>query len=275
MAKLAALGYYGGKSATANQGTGPWIASLLPHRTDVLYLEPFAGMLGVLLIRPKSKMEIVNDLDDSVINWWRQLRDYPEEFARRVELTPHSRREYEWSKRNMRNATLSPMQRAVAFHVAVSMGMAQGPAADTGSWKVTYSAETGSIGLWKRSRIYALAERMRHVQLECRDANVILERASVVERSVIYCDPPYRDADTSSYDEDVDRGRLGELLNAQRGYVAISGFNDEWDHLGWQRHSRTVQRHTLIKNQSLTSDRTEVLWTNYEPESEMELGLFD
>ena len=171
-------------------------------------------------------------------------------------------------KQNMRSSSLSPMQRAVAFHAAVSMGMAQGPAADTGSWKVTYSAETGSIGLWKRSRIYALASRLRAVQLECRDALVIMERTKDIERSIMYCDPPYRDADTSSYTVAADKSALSDLLLAQKGYVAISGFNDEWDHLDWRRHTHTVQRHTLIKSQSVTSDRTEVLWTNYEPENQ-------
>ena len=39
------------------QGTGRWITSLLPQRAGVLYCEPFAGMLGVLLQRPPSKSE--------------------------------------------------------------------------------------------------------------------------------------------------------------------------------------------------------------------------
>ena len=44
MSSVTALPYYGGKSAAQNQGTGKWIASMLPMRSA--YAEPFAGMPG-------------------------------------------------------------------------------------------------------------------------------------------------------------------------------------------------------------------------------------
>jgi hypothetical protein len=59
---------------------------LLPEHTH--YVEPFAGSLAVLLAKPRSKMETVNDLDQDLMTFWRVLRDRPDELEPRW----HSRR---------------------------------------------------------------------------------------------------------------------------------------------------------------------------------------
>ena len=80
---LSALSYYGGKSGGhGSSGRGRWIASLLPGDTRTLYAEPYAGMLGILLQRAPAKLEIVNDLNRRIVNWWRVVRDHPDELAR-------------------------------------------------------------------------------------------------------------------------------------------------------------------------------------------------
>ena len=76
-------------------------------------------------------------------------------------------------------------------------------------------------------------------------------------------DPPYADTNNEPYAVvRHDREETADLLKAQRGKVAISGFDDEWDGLGWLRHERE-------KSVNVTKARTrrlEVLWTNYELE---------
>ena len=56
---------------------------------------------------------------------------------------------------------------------------------------------------------------------------------------------------------------LTEALLAQRGRVAVSGYGDEWDHLGWQRHERTG--HMRDHRPGSYTVRTEVVWTSYDP----------
>lgn len=69
--------WFGGKSRCAPQ---VWEAL-----GDVsLYVEPFAGSLAVLLGRPEShrrSMEVVNDKDDLVVNFWRAVQHDPEAVA--------------------------------------------------------------------------------------------------------------------------------------------------------------------------------------------------
>ena len=89
LSKLRGLRYYGGKSPLGQ--VGPWIAGNLPHQWKQTYVEPFAGMLGVLLCRAPCKVEVANDLDGDVFNWWRQVRDNADELTRKIKYTPLSR----------------------------------------------------------------------------------------------------------------------------------------------------------------------------------------
>ena len=84
-----ALGWIGGKSFYGTHRTGRWINSLLPPpEATYTYVEPYAGMLGLLLQRRPAKREIVSDLDADLINWWTVVRDRPEELAELLEWTP-------------------------------------------------------------------------------------------------------------------------------------------------------------------------------------------
>ena len=71
----------------------PAIAAMLPPHSH--YVEPYCGSLSVLLAKPPSDHETVNDLDHAVVTFWRVLRDRPDELERLCALTPHSRVEYQ------------------------------------------------------------------------------------------------------------------------------------------------------------------------------------
>jgi DNA adenine methylase len=79
--------YYGGKTRLAER-----IVEMLPQHAH--YVEPFAGSLSVLLAKPRSDMETVNDLDQDLMTFWRVLRDRPEDLERVMHFTPHSRAEH-------------------------------------------------------------------------------------------------------------------------------------------------------------------------------------
>lgn len=71
----------------------PWIIDYIPEHK--VYVEPFAGSLAVLFAKERSHIETVNDINQDVVNFFRILRDQPEELKRLLQYTPYSRKEYE------------------------------------------------------------------------------------------------------------------------------------------------------------------------------------
>src|SRR5690606_37616363 len=118
-----ALRYHGAKWRLAR-----WILSHLPALAfyDV-YVEPFGGSAAVLLRKERSPIEVLNDLDDDVITFFRVLRDDPEGLVRAVELAPFARRE--WEAAGL--ATDDPVERARRFYLR-SSGSIAGP---TAQWR--------------------------------------------------------------------------------------------------------------------------------------------
>lgn len=103
---------------------------------------------------------------------------------------------------------------------------------------------------------------MRNVQVLHRDALSILERLAAVDTASIYCDPPYRATENDPYAVDVDRDRLRSLLLEQKGAVAISGYGDEWDSLGWSKWEFSV---LFSASNGESSARAHSVWLNFRP----------
>ena len=259
--KLQALPLYGGK---AGYGLAQWIVEQLPDDRSLAYYEVFGGMGGVLLSRPMAKVELFNDLDERLINWWRVVRDEPEEFGFLVENTPQSRSEFERMIVRVDDESLPPIQRALAFHVMLAQSIQHGTEVEPGNWRRAMNPSVGSLGRWRSSRVAALAKRLWSVQLECRDAVELLWDVAQQDRAVVYVDPPYPTADTSAYRLSATPEGLAEALQAQRGAVAVSGYGDEWDCLGWRRLEKGAIRRQIGGN---ADQRTEVLWCNFDAPS--------
>lgn len=256
--------YYGSKQG---KGKSNWIAGLLPWRQNTLYLEPYCGMAAVLCTRRPVDKEMLNDINDRLVNWWRAVRDYPDEFGHMVECTPHSRTEYNWAVENLDNAELSVAKRALALHIVLWLNVTHGDGNLTSGAGMRYAPTGGSNrGRWRSERVAQLAERLFNVQLECRDALDVLDRVKDESNSVVYVDPPYPTSNVTPYRfRDVDMEKLKEVLENQKGSVAISGYGEEWDRLGWQRHEmNTVVNHVGRNAWRNADQRTEVLWTNYD-----------
>jgi DNA adenine methylase len=79
------LAYIGGKRAIAKQ-----IVALLPEH--LTYVEPFAGGAQVFFHKEPSKVEVLNDLDGELVNFFRVCQLHYEELIRYMRFTVVSRR---------------------------------------------------------------------------------------------------------------------------------------------------------------------------------------
>ena len=259
------LNYYGGK---ARGGIADWIISLLPPADykRQLYVEPYGGMASVMLARAPVKTEILNDLNSRLVNWWQVVQSAPNDLGWMVETTPRSREIFTNAIALLDDPDVAPLQRAWAFHVVLTQSIHQGDNdVRPGQWGIHYNPSVGGLKQWTTRHILPLAKRMIGVQIENRPAVELLRRIADCEYAVIYADPPYPSADTRAYlHSDVDIAELTDALLAQRGFVAVSGYGDEWEHLGWERHEQASYRNQIAAR-NLAEARTEVLWTNRLP----------
>lgn len=83
----ALLKYPGAKNRLAS-----WIVSHIPPHK--VYCEPFLGSGAVFLNKEPAYNEILNDIDDDIYNFFKVVRENPEEICRLIETTPYSRTEY-------------------------------------------------------------------------------------------------------------------------------------------------------------------------------------
>ncbi len=79
--------YSGGKSTLAQ-----WIVSFMPKHT--VYVEPFAGGGSVFFSKPPSELEVINDLNGDIVNFFRVLRERGDELIEVIKNTPYSREEW-------------------------------------------------------------------------------------------------------------------------------------------------------------------------------------
>lgn len=257
--------YHGSKSPYSVLGR--WITSLIPWDYDTTYVEPFAGMLGILLGRQPVRGEIVNDLDGNLYNWWCVVRDEPDELSRLISATPRSRQGLADAYKIVDNpSNAPPVRRALALHVVLEQGIYRRmDSKPTWNIRVKPSGVRQDL-IWTGAEIYPLACRLRHVQIENRDALDVLERVCEESDAVVYCDPPYPTADTTPYRErKFDIKRMADKVSNAKATVAISGYNDEWDMLGWERREHSINTATIHGREVRKCERTEVLWTNYAP----------
>jgi DNA adenine methylase len=263
------LRWHGGKWRLA-----PWIISHFPpHR---VYVEPFGGAASVLLRKPRSHVEVYNDLDGEAVNLFRVLRDR-EAAVRLVELlalTPFAREEFLASY----SLTGDPVEDARRFVARSFMGFGSNAACTT----LNGRAQTGFRSNSNRSgtvparewtglphALYATVERLRGVIVENRDACDVMA-AHDEERALHYVDPPYLHALRSPanpsdlkhfYRHELTDGQHGALLDFLRsldGMVVLSGYPSPFydDALpGWRKA-------TVAALADGARERTEVLWIN-------------
>lgn len=94
-----------------------WIISFFPEHHS--YLEPFAGSLAVLMNKPRSHIETVNDLDGNVVNLFEWIKKDPERLAREIYYTPYAREVYD---RAFRETPRNSLEQAVNFYIRLNMG---------------------------------------------------------------------------------------------------------------------------------------------------------
>ncbi len=111
---MSAFGYFGSKLRLAFKLRD----ELPPH---VAWVDLFCGSAAMTLVKPPAPIEIINDLNGDIVNFFKQLRDNSEQLRERILLTPYAREEFEVSRHPGKRS--DNMERARQFFVAAMMAI--------------------------------------------------------------------------------------------------------------------------------------------------------
>ncbi len=257
------LSYYGGK-----QKLSKLIVSLIPEH--VLYAEPFCGGAAVFFSKPKSEIEVLNDTNRELINFYKIVEQEFVSLDKEIQITLHSRDLHRKASVIYNNPDMfSDIKRAWAIWVLATQSFSS---MLDGSWGYDRAKNTTTkkISNKRQNLTIDYAIRLQNTQMECTDALRII-RSRDSDKSFFYCDPPYYNSDCGHYDgyslEDYEN--LLKTLSAIEGKFLLSSYpspilEEYRKRHGWYQHS-VRQTVSVAKNNSKKppKQKTEVLTANY------------
>lgn len=255
--------YYGGKQKLADL-----IIGLLPKHT--LYAEPFLGGGAIFWQKPISGVEVINDTNRELINFYKMVQTDFVSLEKEIRITLHSRSLHKDASVIYNNPHMfSEIKRAWAFWTLAAQSFAS---IIDGTWGYDKSKNTTSKKVSNKrdgfTEDYAI--RIQNVQIECTDALRII-RSRDEKDSLFYCDPPYFNSDCGHYDgytiEDFEN--LLKTLGKIEGRFLLSSYPSELlDRYvkahGW--HQIKIQQTVSVANNNSKQgqkSKVEVLTANY------------
>jgi DNA adenine methylase len=212
------ISYYGGK-----QKLVPTILPMLPAHN--MYVEPFVGGGAIFFSKPPSHIEVINDTNTELINFYRMLQNKFVELDSMVKVTLHSRRLHKDASVVYDYPHLfDEVKRAWAVWVLSTQSFC---AQLDGSWGYdkTKNTTTKKISNKRNEFSEEMAIRMQNVQLECADALYIIKSRDTIN-TFFYCDPPYFNSDCGHCDgySEQDFENLLKLLSEIKGKFLLSSY---------------------------------------------------
>jgi DNA adenine methylase len=215
------IAYYGGKQTLAKR-----ILALVPeHRA---YCEPFFGGGAVFFAKEPSKVEVINDANGELVNFYEVVKGDFAALQREIEASLHSRERHRRAAVVYENPDMfSRVKRAWAVWTLANASYGNrldgGFACDRGG-KAALALDNKRLGF--ASADYA--DRLRRALIERRDALEIIKTHDA-EDAFFYLDPPYVGTDQGHYDgygqEDFDA--LLRALERLKGKFLLSSFRNK------------------------------------------------
>ena len=214
------ISYYGGKLSLLSK-----IIPLIPEHS--LYCEPFIGGAAVFFAKPKAKVEVINDINGEIVNFYGVLQNDFLALQKEIQSTLHSRALHRHAQTIYENPDMfERIKRAWAVWVLANMSFNN--ALNNCFTRSTSGKFSRKIVSKRNQFTEELSERISGVQIECRDALKVIE-ANNTPTSFFYIDPPYVGACQGHYDgySQEDFNELIALLTKIKGKFLLSSYRNE------------------------------------------------
>jgi DNA adenine methylase len=173
--------WMGGKRKVASR-----LASLLPAHD--CYVELFAGAANVLFAKPRSKTEVINDINSELVNLFRVVRCHHREFLNQLEFMLHSRQDF---ADYIKQPGLTDIQKAARYWMVLKTAFG----GRGGSGTPTFGYATVGRARFARSALGLVRlahRRLDGVFIENLDFRSVIDRYDRLH-TCFFADPPYLD----------------------------------------------------------------------------------
>lgn len=253
--------YYGGK-----QKLVPFILQHIPAHK--LYCEPFSGGAAVFFGKQPSEIEVVNDTNRELINFYKVSRDQFQKLTDQIKSTLHSRSLHHDAWVIYTNPHLhDEIRRAWAVWVLSSQSFCAQLDGSFGFDKTEQHTTRGIVNKIKRFT-EEITVRLQNTQLECADALYII-RSRDTTNTFFYCDPPYFNSDMGHYDgySEEDFENLLIVLSKIKGKFMLSSYPSPLIQRYAKKHNwgmwKQEQGISVNAKSGYQKRKIEVITTNY------------
>jgi len=255
-----------------------WLSQHMPGH--VCYAEIFAGAGHMLFSKRPALVEVLNDADSSLINFFEVLKadTKREKLVQTLEYMPYSRAlwqdiRYRWKAGDYPQDEIKKAAEWFYLNRSTFGGdmLSGGFALPSTTGRNPAQSFCTAIDSFEH-----VASRLRGVTIECLDYADCIERYDS-EDTLFLCDPPYISAEGYYGDTFTENShlRLAELLHCVKGKVMLSHYqNSLYDDL-YADFNRYEYQSFKGSYKACTGEAkpitTEILYTNFKP---LRRGLF-
>ena len=257
-----AITYYGGKQKL--------VSTILPLFAEhVLYNEPFCGGAALLFAKEPSEVEVINDTNKELINFYKIIKQDFVSLQKKINITLHSRIQHKDASVIYNSPHLfNDLDRAWAVWVLASQSFAS---IIDGSWGYDKGKNTTTKKIINKGVQFTeeYAIRLQNVQLECADALYIIKSRDHAA-AFHYCDPPYFNSDCGHYGgySIYDFENLLKTLAEVKGKFLLSSYPSDildkyMKQYGWYQ-KQVQQKVSVNKGSGGGKMKIECMTANYE-----------
>lgn len=213
------ISYYGGKQTLA-----PIILELIPEHK--IYCEPFLGGAAVYFAKKPSKVEVINDTNSELINFYEVVKNDFSALEKEIAITLHSRAKHRQAQVIYDNPDMFDRVKR-AWAVWMLANISYGCKLDAAFGYDRAGCASKKLANKRKNFTEEYAVRLQNTQIECCDALRIIRSRDTAD-TFFYIDPPYVGADQGHYDgysqEDFDN--LLALLEEIKGKFLLSSYRN-------------------------------------------------
>jgi DNA adenine methylase len=268
------LRYYGGQMFRLKQ----LLRMMPPHKT---YVEVFGGAAHFLIMKPPSEIEVYNDIDRYLVDFFRCLQD-GEKYRKllwRLKWTVYSREEFNLARQILYNRTAKDdVEAAWAFFVFVRQSFSGGLIAGWSFDKKEPRALPADFYdiTWYEKEFQYVRNRFRNVFVECADWKDIVKRYDTQE-TFFFLDPPWPPSTIKNKNylnmmsEEEHMELADRLPKIQGKFLLITYPTEYYDKMPVNRFDIETALHTQVKERKKRVITR--VYYNYElPNSILEAG---